>query len=118
VDKLIREVVEQINSNVRFYLAKYVKLWADILEHVLSEEDKQLYAQTLMVPEMLELGAYKAPVMAFIRAGVPRSAAIHAGLKLEKHNPGFEGDVIDWLKQNKNALDPIYRKLLDRVGFG
>jgi hypothetical protein len=117
VDKLIREVVEHIHSNVRYYLAKYVKLWIDILDCIFSEDEKQLYAQTLMIPEMLELGAYMPHVLELIRAGVPRSAAIQAGYKLERSEPNFQGDTIAWLLEHNQLLDPVYRKHLERVGF-
>jgi hypothetical protein len=117
IDKLIREVVEHIHSNVRHHLVKYFKLWSDVLEDLLPEEEKQLYAQSLAIPEMLELGASKPNVITLIRAGVTRSVAIQAGNKLERMNPNFQGDVIAWLMEHKQLLDPIYVKHLERVGF-
>ncbi len=118
VDKLIREVIEHINSNVRYYLAKYVKLWTDILDDIFTDGEREQYSQTLAIPEMLELGAYRPHVITFIRAGVPRSAAIQAGFKLNKIDPNYKGDPIEWLMQHRKLLDPAYRKHLDRAGFG
>lgn len=115
IDRAILEVIDHINNNIRFELVKHFKIYTDIIDWLIKDENEKM--NSILIPEMLELGAYKPTVLTMIRAGISRSAAIEAANCLEISDPHFEGDVIAWLIENVNILDPIYRKHLERIGL-
>ena len=116
IDKIVLEVSDHIENDVRFELVRYFKLWADIIGSLLVEdEQKEKYKHNLSLPLMLELGAYNPHVINMIRSGINRSVAIEAS----KYLPAdFKGDAIPWLMKNVfNKLSPIFQRHLKNLGF-
>ena len=116
IDKVILEVSDHIENDVRFELVRYFKLWVDIIGSLLvTDEQKEKYEHNLSLPLMLELGAYNPLVINMIRSGINRSVAIEAS----KYLPAdFKGDAIPWLMKNAfNRLSPIFQRHLKGLGF-
>jgi hypothetical protein len=120
IDRTILQVSRHINTEVRFELVKYFKLWADIIGELMkkemTEEQRKQYDYNLSVPIMLELGAYDPRVIGLIRVGVARSVAIEAAAYLSNT---IEGNIIDELlkEKNFNRLSLIAQRHLRSLGF-
>ena len=116
IDKIVLEVSDHIENDVRFELVKYFKLWADIIGSLLiTDEQKEKYGHNLSLPLMLELGAYNPHVINMIRSGINRSVAIEASNYLPTD---FKGDAIPWLMKNAfDRLSPIFQRHLKNLGF-
>lgn len=125
IDRVIREVIDVINNEVRFELVKYFNLWADILRSKLEsylspddpkfEEQRKWIESKLLIPEWLELGACTANAIAMIRSGINRSAAIEAAKQIPV---GFSGDPISLLVDERlDRLSPIFQRHIKSQGF-
>ena len=116
VNKKINQVIKVYSSVVSFVLVKYLKLLSDILEVLLTEEEKEKHALSLKIPTMLELGTKNAVVLLLISKGMSRSVAI----KVFKLIPEEEQeDPVNWLSKQDSLdkLSNVYNKYLKRKGF-
>lgn len=120
INRVIKDVIK-INMNViTFSLLKYLKLLTDILNELLSEEEKEEYKLSLALPIQLELGTQEPLVISLITNGIPRTIAIKLFEIFKKTNEyKTDVDVFDWLKKQTyiDGLDPIYNKFLKQNSF-
>ncbi|WP_159461360.1 DEAD/DEAH box helicase [Dysgonomonas massiliensis] len=120
INKAIKDVIK-INSNViTFSLLKYLKLLTDILNELLSEEEKEEYKLSLALPIQLELGTQEPLIISLITNGIPRTIAIKLFRIFKKTDEcKADTDVFDWLKKQTyiDGLDPIYNKFLKQNNF-
>jgi hypothetical protein len=124
IDAIIRDVIDIINNVVRFELMKYFNLLEDILRLILVkrldpndpkyEETIKSIDRKLSLHEWLEMGACDHNVIALIRSGINRSAAINAS---EKIPINFKGDTLSFVKERLHLLDPIYQRHFKNQGF-
>lgn len=120
INRAIKDVIK-INLNViTFSLLKYLKLLTDILNELLSEEEKEEYKLSLALPIQLELGTQEPLIILLITNGIPRTIAIKL-FRIFKKTDEYKADidVFDWLKKQTSIdeLDPIYNKFLKQNSF-
>ena len=109
----INEVIKINSTLVSYVLVKYLKLANDILEALMSEEQKEKYKFSLGLPTMLELGSTEHAVKLLISRGVSRSVAIKVWGEFKKVYGHEAMDVFDWLKTKERlSLKPIYNRYL------
>ncbi len=114
LDRMVLEVTEHITYEVCFELVKYFKLLTDILDSLVTDSQKENYSIALLMPEMLELGAHHPNVIAMIRLGINRSAAIEAAQFMPER---YDGSVVDWLINNQSLLKPLVKRHLKNIGI-
>ncbi len=120
VNNLINRIIKINSSVVTFVLVKYTKLLVDILDIILSEEEKERYKMTLGLPLALELGTRDKNVKKLISSGISRTVAIKVAKKYVSSLSKVDRenlDIIKWLSiQNEvKGLKPIYNRYLKRL---
>ena len=115
INKIINNVIKINSTLVSYVLVKYFKVANDIMEPIMTEEQKEKYKFSLSLPTMLELGSSESVVKLLISRGVSRSVAIKVWGEF-KNVKGYEDlDVFEWLKtKEKLNLKPIYNRYLER----
>lgn len=112
VNSKIKEVIKIYNNVVTFTLVKYLKLLTDILNVVISEEDKDSFKTTFALPTMLELGTRNPVVLKLIAGGISRTAALKIAPLVPEE---FEDAPLEWLKIQSDLDVPlVYRRYLQR----
>ena len=120
INTIINETIKYNSSITTHLLPKYIKVLTDILEEILTEEQKEEYRLTLSLPTMLELGTQEPIIIQLISSGITRSVAIQI-FEVYKKNTSKEfrdgNDVLKWLSnQNElKGLKPIYNRYLKRI---
>lgn len=120
INQHIKDVIRINNKVVTFSVLKYIKLLVDILDVLLTEEQKETYKMTLGLSSAIELGSQEPIVISLISNGIPRTIALKLFYIFKKTNEHKnEEKVLDWLKsQNQiNGLEPIYNKFLAKNNF-
>ncbi|MFD2907786.1 DEAD/DEAH box helicase [Flavobacterium ardleyense] len=120
INSVINETIKYNSSITTHLLPKYLKVLTDILEDILTEEQKEEYRLTLSLPTMLELGTQEPVVIQLISSGITRSVAIQIFDVYKKStSKDFreKNDVLIWLSnQNElKGLKPIYNRYLRRI---
>ncbi len=118
INNRINKVIGINSLVVTYILVKYFKILTDILENIMTEEEKKKYKKTLSLPTMLELGTKKIEVMLMISFGIPRPIA----LKLSRFVPeNYRENPNKWLESISEVKElPIkrfYIKYLSRRGY-
>lgn len=120
VNRIIREVIKINSKVITFVMLKYIKLLSDILDEILTEEEKELYKLTLALPIHLELGTQEKVAIRLITSGVPRTIALKVDKIFSKTEEAKNDvDVLVWMKNKDfiNGIEPIYNKYLSRNNF-
>jgi len=119
VNMRINAVINIHTKIVTFLLVKYFKLLTDILEHMLSDEEKEKAKLTLSLPIMLELGTTEPIVIQLISSGITRSVALKIFGEFKKVPGYLNVDVFKWLRDrgNKLNLKPIYLRYLKHLNY-
>ena len=115
INKAIKTVIKINLKVITFSLLKYFKLLVDILDCVLTEDQKEKFKLTLALPIHLELGTQEPIIIFLISSGVPRTISIKINQIFRKTNEfKNEINVLDWMKTQYQieGLDPIYNKFL------
>ncbi len=120
VNKLIGKVIKINSSIVTYLLVKYIKLLVDVLDEVLTDEEKEIYKITLGLPTALELGTRDKNVKNLISSGISRTVAISVTkLYKRKTSEGYreENTILKWLSNQTEIkeLKPIYVRYLRRL---
>lgn len=116
VNVRIKEVIKIYNTIVTHVLVKYLKLLNDILEPILTDEQKEKYKFSLALPTMMELGTSEKVVIQLISVGVSRSVALKVFGEFKKVQNHENIDVFEWLRGRKRLnLKPIYNRYLRRM---
>lgn len=120
VNGLINRIIKINSSVVTFVLVKYTKLLVDILNVILSEEEKERYKMTLGLPLALELGTRDKNVKKLISSGISRTVAIKVAKKYVRtvgKNEREGLDITEWLsiQDEVKGLKPIYNRYLKRL---
>lgn len=120
VNRVINDTI-RYNSNITTYLLpKYVKVLVDVLDELLTDEQKEEYKLTMSLPTMLELGTQEPLIIQLISSGITRSVAIQI-FDIYNKNTSKEfrekNDILKWLSnQNEvKGLKPIYNRYLKRI---
>ncbi|GAB5525420.1 MAG: DEAD/DEAH box helicase [Roseivirga sp.] len=115
VNRKINEVIKIYSTIVSFVLVKYLKLLSDILQFLMTDEQKEQYKLTLSLPTYLELGTLHVSVLQLISQGMSRSVAIKVGPLVPEE---WKEKASLWLKEQENInLAPVYVRYLKRKGF-
>lgn len=121
INKVIREVININSKAITYSLLKYVKLLVDILDSMMTEEQKNSYRSTFALPTHLEMGTKEPVVIQLITSGMPRSIALKVfdSFKRTDAYKIYKMDVIQWLstKDFVEGLRPIYNKYLWRQKY-
>lgn len=120
INQHIKDVIRINNKVVTFIVLKYIKLLVDVLDVLLTEEQKETYKMTLGLSSAIELGTQESVVISLISNGIPRTIALKLFDIFKKTNEyKNEEKVLDWLKsQNQiTGLEPIYNKFLIKNNF-
>lgn len=120
VNKLINKIIKINSSVVTYLLVKYTKLLVDVLDSLLTEEEKEKYKITMGLPTALELGTRDKDVKNLISGGISRSVAISVSKRykqLTTQDYREANTIITWLstKDSINGLKPIYNRYLQRL---
>lgn len=120
INQHIKEVIRINNKVVTFSVLKFIKLLVDILDELLTEEQKETYKMTLGLSSAIELGTQEPTVISLISNGIPRTIALKL-FDIFKKTSEYKNEeqIFDWLKsQNQiNGLDSIYNKFLLKNKF-
>lgn len=120
INKVIRDVIKINLKVITFSLLKYLKLLSNILESILTEEEKQKFKLSLALPIQLELGTQDPIVILLITSGVPRTIALKVFEQFKKSG-GVRNDenILSWLEKRESVpgIEPIYNKFLSRNRF-
>lgn len=120
INSIINDTIKYNSSITTYLVPKYIKLLTDILEVVLTEEQKEVYKSTLSLPTCLELGTQEPTIILLISSGVSRSVAIQLN-KVYKKNTTKEyrenNDIWKWLSNKSEIIElkPIYNRYLKRL---
>ena len=112
--------VFNVNSTIVTYLlVKYFKLLADILDSLMTDDQKKLFKRTLSLPTMLELGTRKIEVLIMISLGIPRSIALNLAPLIPI---AYKERPLEWLitikdLNNIKILKKYYIRYLYRKGY-
>ncbi|ALM50124.1 hypothetical protein AMR72_15200 [Flavobacterium psychrophilum] len=121
INKVIREVININSKAITYSLLKYIKLLVDILDSMMTEEQKNNYKSTFALPTHLEMGTKDPVVIQLITSGMPRSIALKVFDSFSKTDAFkvHKMDVILWLstKDSIEGLRPIYNKYLWRQKY-
>lgn len=120
INQHIKDVIRINNKVVTFSVLKYIKLLVDILDVLLTEEQKETYKMTLGLASAIELGTQESVVISLISNGIPRTIALKVFDIFKKTNEyKNEEKVLDWLKSQNQiiGLEPIYNKFLIKNKF-
>lgn len=120
VNKLINDIIKVNSSVVTYLLVKYTKLLVDVLDSILTEEEKEKYKITMGLPTALELGTRDKDVKNLISGGISRSVAISVSKRYKQLTTldyREANTIIDWLstKDTITGLKPIYNRYLKRL---
>jgi superfamily II DNA/RNA helicase len=120
INSVINETIKYNSSITTHLLPKYLKVLTDILEEILTKDQKEEYRLTLSLPTMLELGTQEPVVIQLISSGITRSVAIQIFDVYKKStSKDFreKNDVLIWLSNQKElkGLKPIYNRYLSRI---
>ncbi|WP_442845087.1 DEAD/DEAH box helicase [Leeuwenhoekiella sp. H156] len=120
VNKLINKIIKVNSSVVTYLLVKYTKLLVDVLDSILTEEEKEEYKITMGLPTALELGTRDKDVRNLISGGISRSVAISVSKRYKQlTTPEYRAahTITYWLstKNTINGLKPIYNRYLKRL---
>lgn len=120
VNSIINETIKYNSSITTHLIPKYIKVLTDVLEVILTHEQKEEYKLTLSLPTCLELGTQEPVVIQLISSGITRSVAIQLN-KVYKNSTSKEyrddSDIWKWLynKSEVAELKPIYNRYLKRL---
>jgi replicative superfamily II helicase len=120
VNQHIKDVIRINNKVVTFSVLKYIKLLIDILDLILTEEQKEIYKLTLALPIHIELGTQEPVEISLISNGIPRTIALKLFAIFKKTNEyKNEINILNWLKSQNQVigLEPIYNKFLGKNNF-
>lgn len=121
INSVIRDVININSKAITYSLLKYIKLLVNILDHLLTEEEKEKYKFTFSLPTFLEMGSKEPVVIQLITTGMPRSIALKVFERF-KDTDAYKVqklDVIQWLssKDFVEGMKPIYNKYLWRQKY-
>jgi len=118
INTRIKSIIDVYSTVVTFILVRYLKLLNDIIEPMMTEEQRDKYRFHLTLPNSLELGAREPAIRKLISAGVLRSVAIKIFGLFQKVQ-GYENlDIISWLRQQTTlSLKPIYLRYLQKLNL-
>ena len=116
IDKRINEIIKINSTIVTFILVKYLKLLNDIIEPLMSNEQKERFKFSLSLPTSLELGTSEPVIKQLISGGISISVSIKI-FDVFKHVPNHsELNVFEWLaEQERLDIKPIYNRYLKRL---
>lgn len=116
VNRRINEVIKINSTIVTYILVKYIKLVNDMLEPLMSDDDKERYKYSLALPTMLELGSNEPVIKLLISKGISRSVALKVWGEFRKVRGYEDLDVFAWMaSKDKLSLKPIYNRYLKRL---
>lgn len=120
INSIINDTIKYNSSITTYLVPKYIKLLTDVLEVVLTDEQKELYKSTLSLPTCLELGTQEPTIILLISSGVTRSVAIQLNRVYKKNTTKDyreNNDIWKWLsnKSEITELKPIYNRYLKRL---
>lgn len=120
INSIINETIKYNSSITTHLLPKYIKVLTDVLDEILTEEQKEEYKLTLSLPTCLELGTQDPTVIQLISSGITRSVALQIN-KAYKRSTSKDyrenNDIWKWLynKTEISELKPIYNRYLKRL---
>lgn len=120
VNTVIRDVININSKAITYSLLRYIKLLSDILDCILTDNEKEKFKFSLSLPTFLELGSKEPIVIKLITSGMPRSIALRVFEMFKKTSAYREDvDVFLWLKKNDSidGLKLVYNKYLKRQKF-
>jgi len=114
INKIIEDLDEALEDLIRFDYTRGMKCYSDIVEEIMSEEDRSLPPQ--YCPDLsafLEAGVSDKRVLYFIGAGLSRNVAIEIARTMGSL-PEWDrlGDTIAWLRANRSILKEKIPSLL------
>lgn len=120
VNRLIGDIIKFNSSITTYLLVKYFNLLVNVLEIILTENQKDEFKMTMALPTALELGTRDRNVRVLISNGITRSVAIKVTKIYKKKTTDKyrkENTVLDWLKKQNEIkeLKPIYNRYLSRL---
>ncbi|CAM3531865.1 DEAD/DEAH box helicase [Flavobacterium gelidilacus] len=120
INMVINNTIRYNSSITTHLLPKYIKVLTDILEEILSDQQKEDYKLTISLPTMLELGTQEPVIIQLISSGITRSVAIQLfDIYVNSTSKDYreKNDVLKWLSnQNElKGLKPIYNRYLRRI---
>lgn len=116
INKRINTVIKINSVVVSHVLVKYTKLLNDILDAIMTEDQRTKFKFSLALPTMLELGTRSTAVHLLISRGVARSIAMKV-FDIFKKVQGHETmNILEWLEQQQSLdLKPIYKRYLHNL---
>lgn len=120
INSIINDTIKYNSSITTYLVPKYIKLLTDVLEVILTDEQKEVYKTTLSLPTCLELGTQEPTIILLISSGVTRSVAIQLNRVYKKHTTKEyreNNDIWKWLSNKSEIpeLKPIYNRYLKRL---
>jgi len=115
----INEVINVNTKIITFLMVKYFKLLTDILESIMTNDDKEIFRFTLSIPVMLELGTTEPTVIKLITSGMTRSVALRIFSEFKKTPNYKELNIFEWVKNENNliGIDKIFVRYLKKLKF-
>lgn len=107
IDQSIREVLNLVDSDVRFVLVKYY----DILTSILEKIDIEVSDWMLKFDQMLEMGSMEFNRLQLMSRGVDRSIAVSLYLPEDVEDP------VEYINNTRNRLPPFQRRHLENQGI-
>ncbi|CQH63563.1 probable DEAD/DEAH box helicase (plasmid) [Halobacterium hubeiense] len=107
LDKSIRNVLELVNTDIRFVLVKYYGILTTILEYLDYETPEWM----LNFDQMLEMGSMEFNRIHLMSRGVDRSIAVALYL------PQSVDDPVAYLNENSGRIVPFHRSHLENQGI-
>lgn len=106
VNKWIRDVIRDVNDEIRFHYVKYVKCYTDVLLYARPELSSRVEVD---LSGYIEVGAYRSTTLQLMNAGLSRMTSI---LIAQRYSSVHSvEDVVVWTRRNASTL----RKELPRV---
>lgn len=120
INSIINETIKYNSSITTYLIPKYIKILTDVLDIILTVEQKEEYRLTLSLSTCLELGTQEPTVIQLISAGVTRSVAIQLNRVYKKNTTKDyreKNDIWKWLSNKSEIpeLKPIYNRYLKRL---
>lgn len=102
---IIRNVMQNIEQDLRFRYVKYTSCYIDLLKHVLIETGNEDYIESIpTIPLFLELGACSKTMVSFIGVGLSRTTAGILASKTVNKDMGSK-EALSWImKQNLEGI--------------
>lgn len=115
---VIREVMDNIEQDLRFRYVKYISCYNDLLQEALCRTDNEEYISSIPAIHLfLELGASSKTMVSLISCGLSRTTAKILNDKAQNKTMNRQ-EVLEWIKrQNLEGLNisPICIKEINRI---